>query len=140
MADIIYINEISKQFKTIDELKNYCSAQYMALQSAAEKITQLQEKVSHLEGLLISSVDDNAVSKIIKTPELAICEAQIGILQNRALQKELTLEEVKTLDLLIKNKRLLSGESTTIDGSKKPKREMSEAQLISIARTEKKNG
>lgn len=137
MSNIIKLPEIGKEFKTIKELSEYSTAQFYALQGAVEKIQKLQEEISHLQTLLASTtslIEDNNVSSIIKSPELAIVEAQINLLTNRAIRQELTLEEVKILDLLVKNKRLLSDESTTIEGkTAKPKKEYSEAQLISLA-------
>lgn len=126
MSDIIDMFE----YKTVEELKAYASASFLALKSAAEKINDLQLKITHLEDLLKC----NPTSLILKSPELCLVEAQINLLVKRAMEKELTLEETKQLDLLIKNKRLLSDEPTTYDGAKKPKREITEAQLITIAR------
>lgn len=130
-----------KTFKNTKELSEYATAQFLALQSAVEKITELQKKVHHLEELLKSSqpiIGENSVERIIKSPELAIVEAQINLLTQRALTRELQLEEVKTLDILIRNKQLLSDQPTTIPGESKPKKKPSEAQLISIARITKK--
>jgi hypothetical protein len=139
MAEII---TLSGTYRTTKELKEYCDAQYIALQGAVEKIKKLEEEITHLQQILATTtelISSPKVEKIIKTPELAICEAQIDILQNRALQKELTLEEVKILDLLIKNKRLLTGEATTIEGEKKKiKNQYSEAELVALAK--KDNG
>lgn len=143
MAKVIQIAEIAKEFKDIKELSNYCIAQYAALESATGEITKLKAEIAHLQQLLTASVQvigDSNVIKIIKSSELMIVEAQIKLLSDRAMNKELTLEEVKTLDLLVKNKRLLSDESAPLDASKdKPKRQLSEAQLISIARVVKKD-
>lgn len=135
MAEIV---TLSGTYKSSKELKEYCNAQYIALQGAVEKIKKLEEEITHLQQLLATTtelVTSPKVEKIIKTPELAIVEAQIEILQNRALQKELTLEEVKVLDLLIKNKRLLTGEATTIEGEKKKvKNQYTEAELVALAK------
>lgn len=133
MADII---TLGGTFKNSKELQAYADAQYLALKSANEKIKKLEEEITHLQQMLASTTTliDNPVQKIIKTPELGIIEAQIQILQNRAMQKELTLEEVKVLDLLIKNKKLLNDEPTTIQGEKKKKREYTDAELVERAR------
>ena len=45
-------------------------------------------------------------------PEEIICIEQIAKLKERSNGRELSLEEVKRLDLLIKNLRLIKGEST----------------------------
>ncbi len=130
------------KYSTMEELKRYTEAQYFALESAASKIKSLEDEVKHLQELLsvmTPSLDDHQVERVIKSPELCIVEAQISLMTQRALSLPLTLEDTKQLDLLIKNKRLLSGESTTIDGAKKPqKKQISDADLIKIARIENK--
>lgn len=130
------------KYSTMEELKRYTEAQYFALESAASKIKSLEDEVKHLQELLSAmtpSLDDHQVERVIKSPELCIVEAQISLMTQRALSLPLTLEDTKQLDLLIKNKRLLSGESTTIDGAKKPqKKQISDADLIKIARIENK--
>jgi hypothetical protein len=142
MATII---ALGGEFASVKELKQYSDAQYVALQGATEKIKKLEEEITHLQTLLVSTTslieNPNKIS-VIKSPEQAIVEAQIEILQNRALTKELTLEEIKALDILIKNKRLLAGDPTTIEGKdKKPKREYTEAELVRVARIEdRRNG
>lgn len=49
--------------------------------------------------------------------EELISSAQLERLKNAALNRELSLEEVKKFDLLVKNKRLAQGEATTIDAN-----------------------
>jgi hypothetical protein len=133
MAEIITID--GKKFKSNKELVAYTNAQYLALQASVEKINKLEEEITHLQQMLASMTPlVGKTERIIKSPELCIVEAQIDILQNRALQKELTLEEVKVLDLLIKNKKLLSNEPTTINGTAKHKKDYSEDELLKLAR------
>lgn len=123
-------------FKSVKDLITYADAAYLTIKSANERIKNLEGEVAHLQQLLAANthlIEDKNVT-VIKMPELAICETQIQILQNRSLQMELTLEEVKILDLLIKNKRILLGEDT-IDGSvkKKSNKTYSDDQLIALA-------
>lgn len=139
MSEESNIVTLAGRFATNKDLQKYCDTQFLALQSAAEKIQRLQVEIEHLQGLLAGQ--SPSIERLLKSPELAICEAQIGMFQNRALIKELTLEEVKILDLLVKNKLLLSGQATTIEGTtkKKSKEEYSEAELIKIAQQGKPN-
>jgi len=135
MSNVIKLTEIGKVFESQKELSNYCTAQYVALEAAAAKIKTLTEEVEHLQKLLATStklIGDSEVTSVIKSPELALVEEQI-LKMATTTKNLLTLEEVKILDLLIKNKNLLSGEATTIEARKKPKKEYTEAQLISLA-------
>jgi hypothetical protein len=135
MSEII---TLAGTFKNQKELQTYCNAAYTALKASAEKIKQLEEENVKLREL-VATPKENKVEVIIESPELAICNAQIDMLKMRALTKELTLEETKQLDLLIKNKRLLSGDPTTIEGEKKkPKRQYTDAELVLIAQKDDK--
>jgi DNA-binding transcriptional regulator/RsmH inhibitor MraZ len=108
-------------FKTQKDLQEYCDSQFVAMRAAIEKIKSLQDEVTHLQQLLASTtplISDENTTRIIVTPEAALVDAQIQLLQRAAMTRQMSLEEVKTLDLLIKNKRLLSGDPTTIDGER----------------------
>lgn len=134
--DICDIVTLSGKFKTYSDLHQYTNQQYLALQAAAEKISKLEAEVSSLQKQLNAPIQtDQNVSRIIVTAEEGICEQQINILQDRSFQRELTLEEIKKLDLLIKNKRLIKEQATMIPGDvKKPDpKNYSNAQLVQLA-------
>lgn len=138
MADIITLD--GRKFKSNQELIAYSNAQYLALQAAADKIKKLEEEITHLQQLLASStplVGENKVEIYQKPLEQAVVEAQIQILSKRALEKELTLEEVKTLDLLIKNKKLCE-DGKTLEKKTKKRKEYTDAELIEVAKSEPK--
>lgn len=131
MAEII---TLAGTFKSQLELQKYSDSQFLALKGAADKIKQLEDEVKHLQELIASTTSLIKVETIVKSPELQICEAQIRLFQLRSLDRELTLEETKQLDLLIKNKRLLSGDPTTIEGKKgKSKQDYPDEVLVRLA-------
>jgi hypothetical protein len=140
MADIITLD--GRKFKSNQELLAYTNAQYLALQAASDKIKKLEEEVTHLQQLLAATtplIGDNKVEIYNKPIEQAVVEAQIQLLSKRALEKELTLEEVKTLDLLIKNKKLCE-DGKTLETKKRKKKEYTDAELIEMAKPENTNG
>lgn len=69
---------------------------------------------------------------VIAGPEEEILEAQIRHLRNVAVERLLTLDETRQLDLLIKNLLLLRGDPTTIHGESKPADGVSDADLVNI--------
>lgn len=73
----------------------------------------------------------SVTGKFPSTEEL-ICIEQIAILRNRSVQRELSLEEVKKLDLLVKNLRLLQEQSTENVNTNNV-RDVSEALLVAVA-------
>ena len=136
MADII---TLGGTFKTYSDLQRYCDTQFVALKSAVEKIQTLEKEVQHLQELLVASVP-LVSNPIIVSHEQALLEAQINLIHQRALDKELTLEETKRLDLLIKNLNLIRGKPTGIyeGSSRKVTKDISDAELVRIASIEDK--
>lgn len=128
MGDLITLAS-GKEFRTLKELQKYADSLYLVAETAKEKIKQLEEKLKHSEDLLLST----QVTSIIKTQEQCIIEKQIEDINLLSMSRSLTNEEIKSLDLLIKNKLLLSGQPTTIAGQSLKKKEVSLRELTLIA-------
>lgn len=128
MGDVIQMVN-GMEFRTQKELLQYSNTLYLIVDTAVAKNKELEDKVKHLQDLL----DSLAVTPIIKSRELCMVEEQIDRFAKDSMIRQLSSEEIKSLDVLIKNKLLLSGEATTINGEKK-KKEYTSAQLISIAK------
>lgn len=97
-------------------------------------VPSLQAEIRQLK------IDNEQLSRRVKelseiksvSPEELICVEQIRILQNRSAQRELSLEEVKKLDYLIKNLRLIKEQSTENLAST-VYRDVTEDDLVAIA-------
>jgi len=86
----------------------------------------LKVKIKQLETVLYTSHSASS-------PEELICIEQISLIKRKSADRELSLDEVKRLDILIKNLRLIKDQSTeTIDH--KDYRNIKEAELVAIAR------
>ena len=137
MGDVISISTLAGEFKSLKELQKYCNSQYETLQAAAKQIKQLQDEIEHLKGMLVTTT--TLTSSVIVSPEQAIIDAQIVLLRERGMTRELTLEEVKRLDLLIKNKKILEEDPKTLKGeSKSINTNLPAAELVRIAATPEK--
>lgn len=124
---------LAGKFKSDQDLQSYCNAQYEALQVAATKIKALEDEVAHLKSLLVHTAPlESKIEKIQVSDEQAICEMQIQRLKKIALDRELTLEETKKLDLLVKNLNLSKGQSTSIIADYSTLN-VQEAKLIELA-------
>lgn len=121
------------EFRTQRELLAYANTQYLAMHAMLEKVKELESKNKHLEEMLESS----AVIAVIKTADEVIVEEQILKLRTISQSRQMTNEEIKSLDILIRNRLLLSGQATTIPGQEKKKKDLSPAQLTLIAKKEK---
>lgn len=128
MGDIITLAS-GREFKTLKELQKYTDTLFIIADVSQQKIKELEEKLKHVEDLLLST----QVTPIIKTIEQCIVEKQIDELNSLSMKRALNNEEIKSLDVLIKNKLLLSGQVNIIPGEVKKKREFSTKELTLIA-------
>ncbi len=130
------ISKISEKFQTETELQQYCDRQYVALKQARDIIQSLRSEVTHLKVLLSSSnhLVNSPPELIVKSVEQSICEIQIEMLRGEAMSRQLTLEETKRLDLLVKNLLLCKGAYKDIkaDYTALPKG-LSSRELLEIA-------
>ena len=96
-----------------------------------ETIELLHKKIDELEGR----------PKTLETyeiaPEEVIASTQLEKLKQKALYQDLTLEEIKKFDLLVKNKRLTNGDSTENASYRvlPVRNEVNEAILLEMAAT-----
>lgn len=128
--NIISIDELRKQFNqkmSLEEWQHFASVQNTLLEKLNNEIQNLKTKNAHLEKLLVQS--SNLVSPL--PPEEIICIQQISYLEEQSMKRQLTLEEVKRLDLLVKNLKLIREESTVVIN--KPSDQLKEADLVAIA-------
>lgn len=112
--DVIDINQLRQ--KALEEAKgDFADSQQRVITQLCKTIENLKEKNTHLEGVLNSLAKNNIIEDV--SSEELICIEQINIIKTRSSQRELSTDEVKKLDLLIKNLKLLRQESTVIMSS-----------------------
>lgn len=94
-------------------------------------ITELSKEIKVLTERL-AKYEAVPLFKIHLTPEELICIEQINILKSKSSDRELSLDECKRLDILVKNLRLIRDESIeTIDATNHSS--IDEAALVAIA-------
>jgi hypothetical protein len=106
------ITTLAGQFQSNGELQIYCDAQYITLQKAQERIKALETENKHLQTLIAATqplVGPLKSELIVKSTEQTICEMEIEKLKTVSMNRSLTLEETKRLDLLVKNLLLAKG-------------------------------
>lgn len=137
MSNIVDIKTLRDQFEEkikSENLQEFATSQQKLIEKLLLENKRIQDKNKHLEQVMkqLSSLD-GVVSRI--SPEEMICIEQINILHNRSADRELTLDEVKRLDLLVKNLRLIRDVSSqTVDILSHGETKVEE--LVAIARTE----
>lgn len=123
-----------KNFKTVQDLKDYTSTQYHTIIELTNKLQEANLKIQHLESLLQNSgpilAIDEKTFKSKNSGEL-LCELEIEKIFNKAKMHEISLEDTKKLDLLMKNLYLIKNnkkdEPHTLDAS------LSEPELLALA-------
>jgi phosphoribosylanthranilate isomerase len=128
MSKIYSILDLRKEFLASRELDNrddFMQKQQELLEQLIKENEQLKEKLSNEKPAVSSLIIDNG-----NTEEL-VCIEQIKILQLHSQKRELDINEVKKLDLLIKNLRLIRSQPT--ENTNTNYRDVSELDLISIA-------
>lgn len=105
MSNVITIDTLAGQFESYSELQKYCDNQYKTLQIIQKENTALKKEIEHLKDLLSSTTTlmSSSVESFQPTNEELICEIQLTKLKDKAFQRELTLEETKRLEILVKS-------------------------------------
>lgn len=75
------------------------------IEKLQKELKDKERKIAEQEAILRK----NNLSQIDITDEEIICTTQINILRQKSDERELSLEEIKKLDIIIKNYRLISG-------------------------------
>lgn len=93
----------------IDGLSEMTTDQFKLLESYQKENEDLKAQVAHLKELLTSTAPliGGDVSIIEVPQEQAICEIQLRMLNEKAQGRELTLEETKRLEILVKSLYLI---------------------------------
>jgi hypothetical protein len=134
MSDIIDIDSIRKDFEVLakqQDSEQFAIAQQTLINKLQKENEVLNQKIKQLEYLLKQNF---TLSNKLSAEEM-ICMEQIDILRSASNNRELSLDEVKRLDLLIKNLRLIREQSTQVINSTDYSNVV-EDDLVAIARGE----
>ena len=101
------------------------------IQKLKDENQQLQNEVNKLK-ILLKEFDPDADTSDISDEE-AICVEQIRKLKAHSAKRELSPDEIKALDTLVKNIRIIRGENTRSNSAKKAK-EASKEELEKLAK------
>ena len=127
------IEGVSSEFEDAFSLKDLCVKKDATIERLVRENSFLKSKVRLLEQSARAATQE--VVKIEVSKEQAICEIQIQKLQERAALREMTLEETKRLEILVKSLYLIkekTGSTASAEYSVLPA-DATIAQLSSIA-------
>lgn len=115
-------------------LKDKCNILSQAVDHLQKQLNLKEEEILVLRSQLEQQNNTPGLLSVLPpSDEEIIIEAQMRILkQNGALQRELSLDEVKRLDLLIKNKKLVKTPEAPIE-SENTLKNKSQSELLKLA-------
>jgi hypothetical protein len=138
-SEVLDISQLSKQViensdkVTILKLQEQCDGLSKTIDLLLKQSEQKEEEIAHLKQILSKSIPvEGEVIKIDPSDEEIIAEIQLRKIREISRTRDLTLDEVKRFDLLVKNKRLAKGDATVIETNKLPTN-LSKNDLIKIA-------
>lgn len=135
------LDKMAEQFSSLEELQAYSVAQYNTILSLNTKINELNKQLEILTeknkrlntDLAVAGLDkpkDNG--QFIVSDEEATCTIQIAMIKLNAMQRELTTDECKRLEIYVKTLQVIKGRDVKEDKSKQEKElaKMSSAELL----------
>ena len=105
------------------------NSELILLKSEVERLISENKKLQQE----LNQLKNPKLEKVLLSDETIIAELQLSRLKQKAFAGELTLEEIKKYDLLVKNKKLAEGNPTIIADYKKLPENVSEDELVLIA-------
>lgn len=124
------IDKMAAQFTSMEELQAYCDAQFKTITTLNTKINELTKAVEDLSKRASALLRENAALKVnapkdegkfAVSDEEAACVIQIAMIKNTAMDRELTMDETKRLEIYVKTLSIVRGK----DVGKKEKDELS---------------
>lgn len=130
-----FLDSVNDEQRELEVLRSHNVAQAQTIEILMKQLEDKTNQITHLQEMLAKAVPVIGEAKpLVLTDEEIIAEFQLKALKAAAMTRDLTLDEVKRYDLLVKNKRLAQGNATTIDGStKKLPANLSVGELMQIA-------
>jgi len=137
------IDKLAQQYaSTDDDAKGYIKAQQATIISQTKNINELRKKLEELsrqcETLTIENTKLKALAPASSLDttipdEESICLVQLALLNNMSMQRELTLEEVKKVEIFTKTLNLVRSKAPQEKEQKMDN--LSNEQLIELMKT-----
>lgn len=131
------VDKTVAQYKDFNQLQEFAQAQQTTIIQLSKKIQRLEDERDHLKKLLESSVpllnEPGRIipgNKILTGVEEAICVMQLDRLRDISLERELTLEETRRVEIF--SKVLASVKNKSKDAEDKTKQMSTEELLAAV--------
>lgn len=129
-----FLDNIAKEYNTIDELKKYSSAQEKALVEISKKLSELEFENKKLKTVLTEQNIKTSKLSYSVSDEEVICRTQLSLLKQVSLDRQLTLEESRKVDIFSKILIALNQNPKSIEAETG---NLNEEELLAIVTDEK---
>ncbi len=137
------LDKMVEQFTSV-EVQAYSAAQYNTILSLNTKINELNKQLEVLteknkqlnKDLAVAGLNEpKDKSQFSVSDEEATCTIQIALIKCNAMDRELTTDEVKRLEIFVKTLQIIKGRDIKEDKSKEEKElaKMSSSELLAYA-------
>lgn len=132
------IDKMAQQFTSVEELQAYSEAQFKTITALNEKINNLQTELEKVKAENIKLKKEQAIdsvpadSKFKVSDEETACVIQIALIKSNAMERELTMDETKRLEIYVKTLGLIRGK-TPDKPKEKDTSKMSTEELMAYA-------
>ena len=123
--------QVFEDFQKSQELQEYADKQFEVINTLTAENEQLKAENTHLKQLLSSIPKGGTINNFPISEEELICIEQISKLKDSSEKRELTLDEIKKLDLLHKNLKMIR-DNVVIDVKPSKQKSLSSDKLLSI--------
>lgn len=134
------VHDLNKNMPSLEDsyikLEKKCEALSETVEQLLKAIEDKEVEITELKAMLSNSSLQTvgSVVELALDDEVFIADMQLRKLKDAAKVRQLTLDEVRMFDLLVKNKRLAKGDATTIDGKSKDSiKKLSKPELLKLA-------
>jgi hypothetical protein len=116
------------------KLEKKCDGLSEMIDTLIKQLELKEDEILQLKKALSQSIPNSGQAiNLILSDEEFIADIQLNKLKDSARVRQLTLDEIRMFDLLVKNKRLAQGNATTIDGQVKSPKQLSQTELLTLA-------
>lgn len=137
--NIVGIDKMIEQFKSESELKAYCNVQFKQILKLKKDMQIKEDEIVHLKDLLSKSTpilqqtEEGVISEVSHSEQISTM--QLKRLRDVSMQRELTLEESKKVEIF--TKIVMQLQKKSVDENEIEK--MSPEDLLKLVNTETPN-
>lgn len=127
-------DKMVEEFTNYAELLEFSKAQHKTIVELTRKVNNLEKKLKNTNNSKLITKEDSEILRV--SDEEIICRTQLNLLREIAMERELTLEETRKVDMYSKILIALNDKPKTIELKTK---NMKDDELLAVLENEKES-